>query len=179
MILKFKNFINLYEEEKIDILEIRNSKYVRENMSNDNIIEKNAHFNWIENLVNDKNSKYFTIFFDNKLQGSVYFNINQQNECFWGIYLDERSSAIISSLSAYIFLEFLINTMSIEKIFSSVKKNNSQALNFNKNFGFEIFKEDEDFFYLKLSKEIWENSKKSRLLKPIKRYLDKIQYYFE
>ena len=160
MILKFKNFINLHEEEKIDILEIRNSKYVRENMSNDNIIEKNAHFNWIENLLNDQNSKYFAIFFDNKLQGSVYFNINQQNECFWGIYLDERSSAIISSLSAYIFLEFIINTMSIEKIFSSVKKNNSQALNFNKNFGFEIFKEDEDFFYLKLSKEIWENSRK-------------------
>lgn len=179
MILKFKNFINLYEEEKIDILEIRNSKYVRENMSNDNIIEKNAHFNWIENLLNDQNSKYFAIFFDNKLQGSVYFNVNQQNECFWGIYLDERSSAIISSLSAYIFLEFLINTMSIQKIFSSVKKNNSQALNFNKNFGFEIFKEDEDFFYLKLSKKVWENSKKSRLLKPIKRYLDKIEYYFE
>ncbi|MCT7528325.1 GNAT family N-acetyltransferase [Aliarcobacter cryaerophilus] len=178
MILKFKNFINLHEEEKIDILEIRNSKYVRENMSNDNIIEKDAHFNWIENLVNDQNSKYFAIFFDNKLQGSVYFNINQQ-ECFWGIYLDEGSSAIISSLSAYIFLEFLINTMSIQKIFSSVKKKNSQALNFNKNFGFEIFKEDEDFFYLKLSKEIWENSKKSRLLKPIKRYLDKIEYYFE
>ena len=179
MILKFKNFINLYEEEKIDILEIRNSKYVRENMSNDNIIEKNAHFNWIENLVNDQNSKYFAIIFDNKLQGSVYFNINQQNECFWGIYLDERSSAIISSLSAYIFLEFIINTMSIEKIFSSVKKNNSQALNFNKNFGFEIFKDDEEYCYLKLSKEVWENSKKSRLLKPIKRYLDKIEYYFE
>lgn len=179
MILKFKNFINLYEEEKIDILVIRNSKYIRENMSNDNIIEKDSHFNWIENLVNDENSKYFAIFFDNKLQGSVYFNINQQNECFWGIYLDERSSAIISSLSAYIFLEFIINTMSIEKIFSSVKKNNSQALNFNKNFGFEIFKEDEEYFYLKLSKEIWENSKKSRLLKPIKRYLDKIEYYFE
>ena len=57
MILKFKNFINLYEEEKIDILVIRNSKYIRENMSNDNIIEKDSHFNWIENLVNDQNSK--------------------------------------------------------------------------------------------------------------------------
>ena len=61
----------------------------------------------------------------------------------------------------------------------SFKIKNIQALNFNKNFGFEIFKEDEDFFYLKLSKEIWENSKKSRLLKPIKRYLDKIEHYFE
>ena len=179
MILKFKNFINLYEEEKIDILEIRNSKYIRENMSNDNIIEKDSHFNWIENLVNDQNSKYFAIFFDNKLQGSVYFNINQQNECFWGIYLDERSSAIISSLSAYIFLEFIINTMSIEKIFSSVKKNNSQALNFNKNFGFEIFKEDEEYFYLKLSKELWKEKKNSNIIKPVKRYLDKIEYYFE
>jgi len=69
--------------------------------------------------------------------------------------------------------------MSIQKIFSSVKKNNSQALNFNKNFGFEIFKDDEEYCYLKLSKEIWENSKKSRLLKPIKRYLDKIEHYFE
>ena len=60
-----------------------------------------------------------------------------------------------------------------------VKIKNIQALNFNKNFGFEIFKDDEEYCYLKLSKEVWENSKKSRLLKPIKRYLDKIEYYFE
>ena len=78
----------------------------------------------------------------------------------------------------WFFLDFIFSKFS-EDVNSFVKIKNIQALNFNKNFGFEIFKEDEDFFYLKLSKEVWENSKKSRLLKPIKRYLDKIKHYFE
>ncbi|HRL09533.1 MAG TPA: hypothetical protein PLZ88_08715, partial [Aliarcobacter sp.] len=111
-----------------------------------------------------------------QLIGSL--NITKNEELIWGLYFKEEANPIIKSCVTYIFLDFIFFKFS-EDVNSFVKIKNIQALNFNKNFGFEIFKEDEEYFYLKLSKEVWANSKKSRLLKPIKRYLDKIEYYFE
>lgn len=179
MKLEFKEFIYLNEKEQIDILNIRNSAYVRENMINSHIIEIKTHLNWIKNLEDNQNSKYFAIFFDNSIVGSVYFTISDKEEYFWGIYIDKKYSSMISVSSAYIFIEFLVNNINLKEIFSLVRKSNPQAINFNKNFGFKSFKEDNEFIYLKLSKDDWENQKNSKLLKPIKRYLDKIEYQFK
>lgn len=179
MKLEFKNFINLNEKEKIEILKIRNKRYIREKMSNISIIKKSNHLSWIKTLNNTKDNKYFAVISNNIIIGSVYFNINEKKEYFWGIYIDDNCSPILSSLSAYIFIEFLVNSINLQEIFSSVKKSNSVALNFNKNFGFEISKEDDEYFYLKLSKSSWENHKNTKIIKPIKKYLDKIEYYFE
>ena len=172
----FKNFIFLNDIEKKDILELRNKEYVRENMINSEPISLENHILFIESLKENKNKTYFAIFFDNQLIGSL--NIIKNEELIWGLYFKEEANPIIKSCVTYLFLDFIFFKFS-EDVNSFVKIKNIQALNFNKNFGFEIFKEDEEYFYLKLSKEIWENSKKSRLLKPIKRYLDKIEYYFE
>ena len=172
----FKNFIFLNDIEKKDILELRNKEYVRENMINSEPISLENHILFIESLKENKNKTYFAIFFDNQLIGSL--NITKNEELIWGLYFKEEANPIIKSCVTYLFLDFIFSKFS-EDVNSFVKIKNIQALNFNKNFGFEIFKEDEEYFYLKLSKEVWENSKKSRLLKPIKRYLDKIEYYFE
>ena len=66
-----------------------------------------------------------------------------------------------------------------EELYSYVKKENLKAVSFNKSFGFKVYKEDEDCFYLELEKQKWENRKNSKLLKPIKNYLDKIDYEFK
>lgn len=77
------------------------------------------------------------------------------------------------------FLENCFLNDDIEKLTSLVKKENIIAFGFNKNFGFELYKEDEEYFYLELEKQKWENRKNSKLLKPIKNYLDKINYEFK
>lgn len=178
MKIEFRDFIYLSEKEQIDILEIRNSSYVRENMINDTIIEKEAHLSWIKSLKIDENNRYFVVLLDDIVVGSLYFNINNKDECFWGIYLKKGFSPIFSTLSAYIFIEFLFNKK-LKEVFALVKNQNQNAIKFNKNFGFKSFKEDEEFIYLKLSKEDWENQNNSKLLKPIKRYLDKIEFIFK
>ncbi|WP_148624168.1 hypothetical protein [Aliarcobacter cryaerophilus] len=176
MKIVFKNFIFLNYIEKKDILELRNKEYVRENMIYSEPISLGNHILFIESLKENKNKTYFAIFFDNQLIGSL--NIIKNEKLTWGLYFKEEANPIIKSCVTYLFLDFIFSKFN-EDINSFVKRKNIQALNFNKNFGFEIFKDDEEYCYLKLSKEVWENSKKSRFLKPIKRYLDKIEYYFE
>ena len=151
------------------------AEYVRENMINSEPISLENHILFIESLKN-KNKTYFAIFFDNQLIGSL--NITKNEELIWGLYFKEEANPIIKSCVTYLFLDFIFSKFS-EDVNSFVKIKNIQALNFNKNFGFEIFKEDEEYFYLKLSKELWKEKKNSNIIKPVKRYLDKIEYYFE
>ena len=172
----FKNFIFLNDIEKKDILELRNKEYVRENMINSEPISLENHILFIESLKENKNKTYFAIFFDNQLIGSL--NIIKNEELIWGLYFKEDANPIIKSCVTYLFLDFIFKKFN-EDINSFVKIKNIQALNFNKNFGFETFKEDENYYYLKLSKELWKEKKNSNIIKPVKRYLDKIEYYFE
>lgn len=176
MNLEFKNFIYLNDRELKEILELRNQNYIKDNMVNNETIRLENHLNFIDALKTLGNRKYFAVLEENKIIGSLYFVKNE--ELTWGLYFKEEINPIIKSCVTYLFLDFIFSKFS-EDINSFVKRKNIQALNFNKNFGFEIFKEDEEYYYLKLSKELWENRKNSKLIKPIKRYLDKIECYFE
>ena len=171
----FKDFTFLSDDEKKEVLELRNKKNIRENMTNSEIISLENHFNFINSLKDSSNKKYFAIFSQDELLGSLNFIKNE--ELSWGLYFKDSSSPILKSVSTYIFLEFIFKQFD-DDINSSVKKNNIQALNFNKSFGFDIFKENNEYFYLILSKQTWENHKNSKLIKPIKKYLDKIDYEF-
>lgn len=172
----FKNFIFLDENEIIEVLELRNKEYIRDNMINSEPISLKNHLLFIESLKKNKNRTYFTILFDNQLIGSV--NIIKNEELIWGLYFKEDINPILKSCATYIFLEYIFSKFK-ENLNSFVKKSNIIALNFNKNFGFKSFKDDEEFIYLKLSKDDWQMQKNSKLLKPIKKYLDKIDYQFK
>lgn len=176
MKIVFKDFIFLNDIEIKDILELRNKRYIRENMKAKQIISFEKHINFVNSLKNIANKKYFAIFCENELLGSVNF-INEE-DIIWGLYFKDGINPILKSCLTYIFLDFLFKYLQ-KDINSFVKKINLQALNFNKNFGFKFFKEDEEYIYLRLSSKNWENHKNSRLLKPIKKYLDKIEYEFK
>lgn len=175
MKIVFKDFIHLNDNEIKDILELRNQKNIREHMKDSKIITIKKHFDFINSLKDSIDRKYFAIFNENRLLGSLNFIKNE--ELSWGLYFKDTSSPILKSVSTYIFLEFIFKQFDND-INSSVKKNNVQALNFNKSFGFDIFKENNEYFYLILSKQTWGNHKNSKLIKPIKKYLDKIDYEF-
>jgi UDP-4-amino-4,6-dideoxy-N-acetyl-beta-L-altrosamine N-acetyltransferase len=171
----FKNFIHLDEKEANYILEIRNQKNIKYNMKNNETISLENHLHFINSLKTSENKKYFAILQKNEIIGSVYYVKNK--ELFFGLYFKEEINPILKSCVTYLFLEYIFNKF-YEEINSFVKKSNIIALSFNKNFGFKNFEEDKEFIYLKLSSKNWENQKKSKLLKPIKKYLDKMEYQF-
>ena len=150
------------------------------------LIEVDSDFGKIIGFTSDKfdsdsylylDKKYFVVICENEIFGSCSW-VKEKNEFTWGIFFKDGVNPIISSVCVYLFLENCFFNEEINILGSLVKKENSGAFSFNKNFGFKIYKEDEEYFYLKLEKESWENNKNSRLIKSIKKYLDKIEYQF-
>ena len=171
----FKEYSNLTKQESFDVLEIRNLDYIRKNMITNKIISYENHIKWCESLKTNLEKKYFAVFCNNEILGSCSWT-NEEMGFIWGIFFKDGVNPIISSASAFLFLENCFKIDNIQNLNSLVKKENIIALNFNKNFGFELHKEDEEYFYLKLEKENWENIKNNRLIKSIQKYLDKIEY---
>lgn len=171
----FKDFVFLNSSEKQEILSLRNQNYIRENMINSDIISLENHISFINSLKDEPNKKYFAIYVENELIGSLNFVKNE--ELSWGIYFKNETNPILKVVCTYLFLNFVFENFE-EDINSFVKKTNTKAFGFNKNFGFETFREDGVYFYLKLSKSAWENHKNKKIIKPIQKYLAKIEYYF-
>lgn len=177
MKIVFKEYSSLSKNQSQEILDIRNLDYIRKNMITNEIISLQNHLKWIESLKTNLEKRYFAVICEDEVLGSCSW-VKEENAFTWGIFFKDGVNPIISSCCAYLFLEHCFFDEKIKELGSLVKKENNIALNFNKNFGFKIYKEDEDYFYLKLEKEDWENNKNSRLIKSIKKYLDKIEYQF-
>jgi UDP-4-amino-4,6-dideoxy-N-acetyl-beta-L-altrosamine N-acetyltransferase len=178
MKIVFKNYSYLNEKESLEILNIRNTDFIRKNMITSEIITFENHTKWISSLKDNLDKKYFVVICENEILGSCSW-VKENEEFTWGIFFKDGVNPIISSVCSYLFLEQCFFDEKIEELDSLVKKENSSAFSFNKNFGFELYKEDEEYFYLELEKQKWENRKNSKLLKPIKNYLDKIEYEFK
>lgn len=177
MRILFKDYKNLTQKESLDILNLRNQDVIRNNMIDNQIIDFSNHIKFINSLEANKNKKYFAIICDEEVLGSLSFSKNDEN-ISWGVFFKEGINPFVSSSATFIFLDYLFINV-CDKVFSLVKKENIKAFNFNKNLGFQLYEEDEYFFHLKLEKDYWENHKNSKILKPIKNYLDKIEHYFE
>lgn len=173
--LVFKNFIFLNDIEKEEVLILRNEDYIRKNMINTEYINLENHNLFINNLKKIENKKYYAIYYSDEFIGSV--NFVKTDKLSWGFYFKEEINPILKSLCAYIFLNFIFDIFN-EPVNSFVRKNNTQALNFNKSFGFKIFDEDKEYIYLCLEKFVWEKYRESRLFNPIKKYLTKINFEF-
>jgi len=177
MKIVFKNYSTVDEQESFEILKIRNTDYIRKNMITNEIISYENHIKWCESLKTNLQKRYFAVICDEEILGSCSW-IKEEMGFTWGIFFKDGVNPIISSVSAYLFLENCFFKDEIKKLNSLVKKKNNIAFNFNKHFGFKIYKEDEEYFYLELEKVTWENNKNSRLIKSIKKYLDTIEYQF-
>lgn len=173
MKLVFKNYTLLSEDEAKGILDLRNKEFIREQMRYTKIIDIEDHLHFIASLKGAKSSKYFAVFVENELVGSL--NYIRDGSLEWGLYFNDSVSVLIKSLSCYIFLEYLFNKFD-DVVSSSVKRSNKNALRFNENFGFCEFDRDGEFVHLNLSKSMWQERKASKLLRPIMGYAKKFKY---
>lgn len=179
MNLIFKNYIHLTQEQSQTILELRNSDYIRSNMHNSEIIPLNNHLNWVETLKTNFQKEYFALILDDVVVGSCSFVQDENGVSSWGIFFVKTINPLISSVSAYLFMQYLFDIKGFTSIDSQVLKTNSLALRFNQNLGFCIYKEEKEFFRLSLSKKQWQTNTNNRFITSIKRYLGRIKYEFQ
>ena len=159
----FKNYTNFSEQENYDILELRNAHFVRENMYHMNVINKTDHLHWLESLKSSKTCKYWGIFLDNQLIGSIDLTSINLNNKFaeWGFYINKKHLGI-GALVEYLGLEHFFEYLNFKTVLEGVYEKNKNVYHLHKDkFGFKensIYNRQEGqrkFYGLTLSKEVW------------------------
>lgn len=173
----FTNFFDLTIEQKVMILDWRNSEVIRKWMYNTNFVEKDNHLSFIERLENDKTKFYFLVKRNEIPVGVISILDIKDYSGDWGYYIAPDFHNQNLGVEFYYFsLLHFYNKLNFKKVFGYVLKENKSANSFSDLFGFskelqikEIGSLSSEFYYREMTKAYWEeniinNSKIKRLL---------------
>ena len=122
------------------ILKWRNSEKVRQMMVNNHIINLNEHKKWFLNMVNDKNSEWMIVEYQNTPIGVVYITDIKPSDgtCTWGMYIDEKMhNSGIGVLIEFLAIERMVNKYCIRKICGHYLSSNKKIFALHQRFCFE------------------------------------------
>ena len=164
-VFDFDNFIDLSENELLEVLRWRNSDLTRKWMKNNNLISKESHLSYCRNLKVQNISAHWRLSHKNRHVGVISVNeyFSDKNSCEWGFYLSDQSLPEDSLTIFYGALKLFFETISISTLHGSVKATNKSAVLLNNYFQFiEVeskIVEEEPYLILKLEQQNWLNRK--------------------
>lgn len=173
MEIKFKDYRLLNILEHKQLLEIRNLDYVRNVSSDNKFLNLEEHMNWVNKLNKDL---YFVVFFNGDLLGGVNL-LKKIEKNFWGIFFTNETSAILTSICVFNFLDFAFSKTDL--LNSAVLKTNKVALSYDANFGFKRTGEDEKQVYFNQSLNQWQAFKSRKLAKKLEQLSKSYKISFE
>jgi UDP-4-amino-4,6-dideoxy-N-acetyl-beta-L-altrosamine N-acetyltransferase len=156
-----KNFNNLSEEEKNEVLVWRNHENVRVWMKNSSPISATAHFNFLDNLRNQTDRFYWLVFEEatGKKLGVIYFtsfDLDLQISEL-GIYAnpvrpEKGFGTLLSNLALYIGFEL----GQLNEIYLTVFPHNFVAIKLYEKLGFtHLVTKEEVLLTMSLKKDDW------------------------
>jgi len=166
-----KDYLHLSTKEHKKLLKIRNKDYIRAVSLDKNIIDFDNHMSFIENL---KNSDMFflAVIFDDEIIGGInVFNLKSDTK--WGVFFLEEANIIIKSIVPLYFLEYIFKKYKKSEIFLDVKKKNINSISYDKNLGFEIYKEEDKIISMKINYEKFKKAKDKPFLKRVVKQMKK------
>ncbi len=146
MVIKKKNFfyksIKFKKISKKDIEQLRkerNLHFVRSKMLSQKIISKNDQHKWFKKIHKSKVSRYFSIFDNQTLIGSLSIKkIDKINKnCTWGFYIFKKFKGIYGPIVEYKILELVFQKLKMNKLYGYTLSNNLEILKLHKFFGFK------------------------------------------
>jgi len=169
--IKFENILKVNDGIKEKVRQWRNKEEIRKYMLSQHIITKEEHLNWIENLKNRNDWKFWVVFVDEIPIGTVYLqNIDYKKlTSEWGFYIgkDDFKGKGLGKYILFKLLEFYFEEMKFEVLFTKVISNNIAALNIYRKFKFKMISDFLDnqrkIVLLKFTKKVW--SKQKEMLK--------------
>lgn len=135
MSTEIKNFVELTESEKIEILEWRNNPAVREKMFSKHVIELKEHLSFIESLKSSSTSKYWYV--PNKGVISLRNIDLHHSNAYLGIYKNPANTekGIAMELMKYLF-QLSFDTLKLHTLKLEVFSDNRKAITFYNKCGF-------------------------------------------
>ena len=138
--IKFLYLKNIKKKEIEILRKERNSKSIRSKMLDQDIISKNDQINWYNKIKKKKNSKFFSIYYKNKIIGSgSLINISKKNKnCTWGFYIFNKYIGYFGVLAQFKIIQYAFMKYNLYKIYGQTLSTNKQILKIHKRFGFKI-----------------------------------------
>ncbi len=161
-------------ENQLKIRDIRNEENVRRWMYTEHPIKESEHLNWIEYLKSSNKKMVFSVLDENNIPlGVVSLNAIDKlhKKADWAYYLSSDARGGLGSVLEYYFIDFIFNSLDIEKLNCEVIEGNDTVVKLHKKFIFENegFRESDlikdnkriGIHFLGLKKENWQNEKEA------------------
>lgn len=166
--LEFVDILNVNDKLKYKVRCWRNKERIRKFMLTQHVISKEEHFDWIQNLMQKNDRKFWIVFANDVSIGSVYLhkiNYNQLN-AEWGFYIGEDAyiGKGLSKRILYKLLQYFFEVMKFEVLFTKALSDNIIALNIYRKFKFAEIKRlsansGKEIVTLSFSRTDWERCK--------------------
>jgi len=134
------DFVDLTLDEKLMVLNWRNSSNVKEWMYSQNEISVESHINFIGNLLFSLDKQYAIVKQDSNYLGVVDFTKIDfhKKQCFFGLYVNPHNKTTgLGKILVRISMEYTFNLLGLKKIKLEVFDNNNRAKNLYKKFNFK------------------------------------------
>ena len=164
---EYDNFVDLSENELLEVLRWRNSHQTRKWMKNKNVILEKHHLSYCKNLNTQDICAHWRLSQNNRYIGVISVNeyFSEENSCEWGFYLGDQSIPEDTITIFYSALKLFFEIISISKLHGSVKANNKSAVLLNNYFQFiEVERkivDEEAYIILELEQKNRQNRKTS------------------
>lgn len=129
----------LDELAQMRVREIRNEPNVRKWMYTDHVISESEHLAWIEGLRSDPRQLVFVVLDqDRTTLGVVSVNAmdRRHRRADWAFYLTEQARGGLGSVLEFTILDFVFDTLGMEKLNCEVIEGNDPVVSLHKRFGF-------------------------------------------
>lgn len=155
-----KNFVNITEDEKNEILEWRNHDLVRSMMITKDIISFESHSKFIKNLESTNDKSYWIVISKNQKIGVIDFYHIQNSQAFWGYYLNPKYiGSGYGILLEYIVLEIAFSIFKFAELRCESLSKNKSVIKTHQAFGYSTTEEKDNCTIQKIDYINFENQK--------------------
>jgi UDP-4-amino-4,6-dideoxy-N-acetyl-beta-L-altrosamine N-acetyltransferase len=158
---EYNNFVDLNDNDLIEILNWRNSDFNRKWMKNTNLISENDHLLYCKKLNDQNIFTHWRLSYNKRYIGVISMNeyYKETNSCEWGFYLSSQSLPEDSITIFHAALILFFEIISFTSLHGSVKIANKSAILLNKYFQFNDVKlkiiDQQTYIILHLNKNEW------------------------
>lgn len=162
--VRLKNFVNLSEDEKIEILEWRNHELVRSMMITKDIISIENHSIFLQKLAYSNDKEYWIASYNNQKIGVIDLYDITDLQAFWGYYLNPKYiGSGYGILLEYIVLEIAFSIFKLAELQCESLSNNKSVIKTHQAFGYSTTEEKDnctiqkiDYITFEKQKEMYE-----------------------
>ncbi len=128
------------------VLRMRNKKFVRQSMINQNTISNKNHQKWFSSILKDETNACFIFEIDEKPGGVIgFFDIADHGFANWSFYLGYLNLPKgAGTHMCCLGLDFIFKNTDIEGIKTIILKGNTPSIKIHERLGFEYLKSDSE-----------------------------------